>query len=204
MADERSPRRRPPMSSSDETEADLDGAPWRRGRAGTAIGRAVHAVLQLVDLADAEGVGELARVQAVAEGVTGHVEEIERLARVAIGAPIVREAVASGRYWRELYVGTPVGPRTLEGFIDLLVETPDGLVVVDYKTDAASDDTEVEAAVARYRVQAASYAVAVEGVLGRPVARAVFLFLRAGGRVEREVGDLDTAKAEVEAILASR
>ena len=181
----------------------MDLAPWRRGRAGTAIGRAVHGVLQLVDLTSADGLTELARGQAVAEGVSAHAAEVERLVRVALAAPIVRDAVATGRYWRELYVGTPVGSRTLEGFIDLLVEGPDGLVVVDYKTDAATSEAEIAAAVERYRLQAASYAVAVEGVLARPVTRAVFLFLRAPGGVEREIRDLAAAKAEVEAILTN-
>ncbi|HEY5153445.1 MAG TPA: PD-(D/E)XK nuclease family protein, partial [Acidimicrobiales bacterium] len=143
------------------------------------------------------------RSQAVAEGVSSHAGEIERLARVAVEAPIVREAVSRGRYWRELYVGTPVGDRTLEGFIDLLVEGPDGLTVVDYKTDAATTDAEIDAAVARYRLQAAAYAVAVEGALGRPVTRCVFLFLRAAGSPAREIRDLAGAKAEVESVLAS-
>jgi len=202
--DARDADERTSVEPPDETEADLDLPPWRRGRAGTAIGRAVHGVLQLVDLATADGLTELAHVQAVAEGVSSHAAEIERLARVAIGSPIVRDAVASGRYWRELYVGTAVGQRTLEGFIDLLVEAPDGLVVVDYKTDAATTDAEIDAAVDRYRLQAASYAVAVEGAVGRPVTRGVFLFLRAAGAVEREIGDLAAAKAEVEAVLAAR
>ena len=37
----------------------------------------------------------------------------------------------------------------------------DGLTVIDYKTDAAPTDADVDSAVARYRLQAASYAVAV-------------------------------------------
>ena len=174
-----------------------------RGRAGTAVGRAVHGVLQLVDLATGDGLSELAHVQAVAEGVATHAEEIERLARVAINSPIVRAAATSGRYWRELYVGTPIGERTLEGFIDLLVETPDGLVVVDYKTDAATTDAEIDAAVIRYRLQAASYAVAVEGAIGRPVVGCVFLFLRSGGEVEHPLDDLAAATAEVGRVLTA-
>ena len=184
-------------------DTDTDTAPWRRGRAGTAVGRAVHGVLQLVDLATGDGLSELAQVQAVAEGVATHAEEIERLARVAINSPIVRAAATSGRYWRELYVGTPIGERTLEGFIDLLVETPDGLVVVDYKTDAATTDAEIDAAVIRYRLQAASYAVAVEGAIGRPVVGCVFLFLRSGGEVEHPLDDLAAATAEVGRVLTA-
>ncbi len=50
--------------------------------------------------------------------------DITRRVQAALDSEIVRDAVAGGRYWRELYVGTPVGDRTLEGFIDLLVAGP--------------------------------------------------------------------------------
>ena len=116
---------------------------------------------------------------------------------------MVRDAVASGRYWRELYVGAPVGDRTLEGFIDLLIAGPDGYVVVDYKTDAVVSDADLDRAVNRYRLQGATYALAVHRALGVPVARCVFLFLRADGAVAREVHDLDEAMGEVEALVVN-
>ena len=53
--------------------------PWRRGRAGTSVGRAVHAVLQSIDLATGDGIADRARAQAVAEGVPSHEGEIARL-----------------------------------------------------------------------------------------------------------------------------
>ncbi len=180
---------------------DPDRPPWRRGRAGTAIGRAVHGVLQAVDLATGDGLAELARNQAGAEGVADRRAEIERLARAALDSEVVRAAVSSDRYWRELYVGAPVGARVLEGFVDLLVETSEGLVVVDYKTDAARGPDDVDAAVDRYRLQGASYAVALEASLGRPVDRCVFLFLQSGTAVERSIDDLDAAKDEVRTLL---
>ena len=43
--------------------------PWRRGRAGTSVGRAVHAALQSIDLDTGDGLEERARAQAAAEGV---------------------------------------------------------------------------------------------------------------------------------------
>ena len=128
--------------------------------------------------------------------------EIEHRAVAALESAVVRHAVVSGRYWRELYVGVPIGAKVLEGFIDLLVDDGDGLTVVDYKTDAAPTDLDVDAAVDRYRLQAASYAVAVEEALGRPVTRCVLLFLRPNGAVEREVTDLPAAAAEVRRVLA--
>lgn len=173
---------------------------WRRGRAGTAVGRAVHAVLQTVDLAAGEGVEALAAAHALAEGVPSRAGDVEALARSALDSAVVRSAVAAGRYWRELYVGTPVGSRVLEGIVDLLFDGPAGLEVVDYKTDQAED---LDWAVARYRPQGAAYALAVEQVLGRPVGRCTFLFLRPDGAVAREVIDLGSAKSEVAATLAT-
>ena len=46
--------------------------PWQRGRYGTAIGRAVHAVLQFADLATGSDIPALATAQAAAEGVLGN------------------------------------------------------------------------------------------------------------------------------------
>jgi ATP-dependent helicase/nuclease subunit A len=117
--------------------------------------------------------------------------------RAALAADVVRPA-AAGRHWREVYVGTAVEGRVLEGFVDLLVDGPDGLEVVDYKTDQGTDEPS-----ARYRLQGAAYAVAVESALGRPVRRCSFLFLRPDGAVAHRINDLDGAKAEVRRILAS-
>jgi ATP-dependent exoDNAse (exonuclease V) beta subunit len=74
-------------------------------------------------------------------------------------------------------------------------------VVVDYKTDQVPSDAELTAAVARYSVQGAAYAVALETALGRPVAQCVFVFARAGEPLERAVADLDAATAGVRALL---
>jgi len=172
--------------------------PWRRGRAGTALGRAVHAVLQSIDLASGAGVEGAARAQAAAEGIPDRSDEVARLVRAALNAPSVREAV-SGRYWREVYVAAPVDGMTVEGFIDLLYETGEGLVIVDYKTDAVPGEEEREAALARYRLQGAAYALALQEALGRPVAGCRFVFAQASDDRERELPDLPAA---IEAVRA--
>ncbi|HEY1988533.1 MAG TPA: UvrD-helicase domain-containing protein [Acidimicrobiales bacterium] len=186
-------------------DPDIDRPPWRRGRAGTAIGRAVHAVLQTVDLASGAEVDRLAETQAVAEGIDSRGREIARLARAALGSEIVGEAVGGGRYWREMYIGAPAtdepdGP-VIEGIVDLLIETPDGYTVVDYKTDAVGDGEELTRAMHRYRLQGATYSLAVERALGRPVSRCVFLFLRGETAIQREVPDLRLAIGEVERLV---
>ncbi len=192
-----------PVTDARDPKAEPEGPrrAWQRGRAGTAIGRAVHAVLQSVDLADPAGLAAIAHAQSLAEGIPGREREIERLARSALGAPIVAEAVAGGRFWREVPVATPIGDLIVEGFVDLLIETPDGLVVVDWKTDSVPDDDAMDAAVARYTRQGAAYALVLEQVLGRPVVRCVFVFTRSPRALEREVADLPAAVARVRASI---
>jgi ATP-dependent helicase/nuclease subunit A len=159
-------------------DAGAPEEPWRRGRAGTSLGRAVHAVLQTVDLATGQGLGDIARAQAAAEGMPHRQAEIVRLAQVALDSATVRRAVASGRWWREVPVAAPVGGTVLEGFIDLLFEEEGALVVVDYKTDVLQSAAEIAERAGHYRVQAGAYALAVQEATGRRVKEVVLLFLQ--------------------------
>src|SRR5262249_41947591 len=146
--------------------------PWRRGRAGTAIGRAVHAVLQTVELASGAGLDATARAQSLAEGVPGREAEIRALVHSVLASATVQRAIADGsRCWREVPIATRVDGVLVEGFIDLLVEGPAGFTVVDYKTDALMADREIDEAVARYTPQGAAYVLALQELLGRPVQR---------------------------------
>jgi ATP-dependent helicase/nuclease subunit A len=187
------------VTDDDENEA-VELPPWRRGRAGSALGRAVHAVLQTIDLATGEGLEATARAQALAEGLTGREDEIRELAERMLEAPAVR-AAAAAKHWREVPVAAPVDGVLVEGFIDLLYEGDDGLVVVDYKTDHAPTDADLDAALARYSPQGAAYALALEVALGAPVAGCVFVFARPGGAEERTVADLPGAVAAIRAEL---
>jgi ATP-dependent exoDNAse (exonuclease V) beta subunit len=161
---------------------DIDLPPWQRGRYGTAIGRAVHGVLQSVDLATGSGLSTACAAQAAAEGVLGSEHAIEALCRSALDSDILQHA-ARQPHWREVYVGVPYGDQVLEGYIDLLYQDDDGLVVVDYKTDSWRSDPDLDAKVDRYRVQLSAYAKAVSEAVGRDVTRAVLLFLSATGAV---------------------
>jgi ATP-dependent helicase/nuclease subunit A len=184
-------------------------------RGGTALGRAVHAVLQSVDLDEPRDLEQLARVHAAAEGLTGANDavEVERRVAGALESPVIREArsTAANKRWRELYVGAPVrrdGPQgsesvVVEGYIDLLFEDAGGkVVVVDYKTDHAITPAEAAAVAKRYRVQVGAYALAVSEVLRRPVTRAVLVFCGRDRAVEHEVEDLTAAVSQARAIAA--
>jgi hypothetical protein len=102
-----------------------------------------------------------------------------------------------------MYVATPVDGTTLEGYVDLVYRRPDGLVVVDYKTDAWVDDTDLHAKVMRYRLQGAAYGVALEQATGESVAECVFVFLGGDAARELAVSDLPTAMREVRAALGA-
>ncbi len=178
----------------DPVDADLPS--WQRGRDGAALGRAVHATLQDVDLASGADLADLARHHAAAEGIADDHAAVQDRARAALSAPSVREAL-TGDLWREIYVAAPAGRHLVEGYIDLLYRTEDGFVVVDYKTDAAADDAQRRQRAAGYRWQLATYAHAVQASTGIPVVRSVVCFLDSGGAHEVEIEELGAAMAEI-------
>jgi len=182
---------------------DLDLPPWQRGRYGTAIGRAVHAVLQDADLLHGDDIERLSTVQCAAEGIFGFEERVAALSRSALGAPIVRAAAAGAPHWRELFVVVQLGRTVLEGYVDLLVRTDEGLVIVDYKTDQWSSVAERAARLARYRLQLAAYGVALRSLLDEPIAGAAIVGCRSDGPAdELPVERWGDALAEVAALAA--
>jgi ATP-dependent exoDNAse (exonuclease V) beta subunit len=181
---------------------DLDLPPWLKGRYGTAVGRAVHGVLQTVALDSGAGLDAAVSAQCEAEAIPERSAVVATLARGALGSSSVREAARSP-HWREVYAAAPVGGRLLEGYIDLLYRSGDGLVIVDYKTADTVDDGELHRRAAGYRLQGASYARLVAAATGEPVARVTFLFLTPAGPVERHLDDVEAAIDEVDAIVAA-
>ena len=195
-----------PDASSDtglaKDPVDLDLPPWQRGRYGTAIGRAVHGVLQFADLRTGSDIDALAAAQSAAEGINGLEALVASLARSALEAPIVQAAVDSEHH-RELFVAAPAGRRLLEGYVDLLVRTDDGYVIVDYKTDDWSDGSQRQTRIARYRHQLAAYGVALEQVIGEAVVGAILVRCIDGAPAEQIVlADFDTAQREIRAALS--
>jgi ATP-dependent exoDNAse (exonuclease V) beta subunit len=181
---------------------DLDLPPWLKGRYGTAVGRAVHGVLQTVDLATGDGLEAAVAAQCEAEAIPDRADQVRALVRDALRSPSVARAGRSA-HWREVYACTPVDGRLLEGYIDLLYRDDDGLAVVDYKTAATDDAAELDRRVEGYRLQGASYALAVAAATAEPVTRVTFLFLTPGGPVERDLTDLDTTVERVRVLVTA-
>jgi ATP-dependent helicase/nuclease subunit A len=168
------------LARIDKEEAERGEVHYRRGRGGSTLGRAVHSVLQIVDLATGKNLEEISKAQAAAEGIADRWREVAGLARTGLDTPVVKQAVATGRYHREVFVSTPLEGTLFEGFVDLLFEDADGMTVVDYKTDALEAGKELTQGKERYAMQVGAYAMAVQRATGKPVRRVVLVFLHAG------------------------
>jgi ATP-dependent helicase/nuclease subunit A len=155
---------------------DVELPPWSKGRYGTAVGRAVHAVLQSIDLATGDGLDGAVEAQCAAEGVTEHADVVRALVESAVASEPVRRAAARP-HWREPYVGIRQDDGTvLEGFVDLVYRDDDGrLVIIDYKTDSIPAAA-IDARAAYYAPQLAAYEQAITDATSEPVSgRALFL-----------------------------
>jgi ATP-dependent helicase/nuclease subunit A len=155
---------------------DVELPPWSKGRYGSAIGSAVHAVLQTVDLATGDGLAGSVAAACLAEGVSDHAELVSALVRSALDSDLVKRAAARP-HWRESWAATAQPDGTvLEGIVDLIYREDDGqLVIVDYKTDAVPGPA-IAARVEIYRPQLRAYRTMLADATGaEPHCRLLFL-----------------------------
>jgi ATP-dependent helicase/nuclease subunit A len=145
------------------------------------LGSAVHKALEIVAFdAPLEEVERVAALVAVEFALEGNERTIVEATSKALRSQPVREALLSGRYWREVTVAKEVDGVILRGSIDLLYERDDGLVVVDYKTEAVPTAEAVHEAVDRYRYQLFTYATALQQERVGNVIEVVLLFIPPG------------------------
>ena len=108
------------------------------------------------------------------------------LGREALSSPTLRREFKfsvlepADRYFPEAGGGEQV---LLQGVVDCYFETPEGIVVVDFKTDRVTPET-VRPRAEGYRPQLEAYAQALSEIAGRPVARRALWFFATGESVE--------------------
>ena len=161
-------------------------------------GTATHRTLQYLRFADAQTPeGIAAQVQALAarglltarEAQAVNTASLLRLMRTPLGAALAA-AEAVGTLRREFrfsllcpaetfFPGADEEQVLLQGVVDAWFETPDGLVIVDYKTDRIRPDA-VPERTAYYAAQLRAYAGAMARITGRPVCRRTLYFLHCG------------------------
>jgi ATP-dependent helicase/nuclease subunit A len=157
---------------------DVELPAWSKGRYGSSIGRAVHGVLQVVDLAAHNDLEDAVSAQCVAEGVVQFAPLVTSLVRSALDSEVVKRAAAR-EHWRESYVGMVEQDGTvLEGFVDLIYREDDGsLVIVDYKTDSAPDAA-LPSRMEYYAPQLNAYRTIVQTATDEPTAAPILVFAR--------------------------
>ncbi len=168
-----------------------------------AAGVATHRLLQYVRLA------ALASRQSLRE-------EIERLLRegrltprearlIRVDALTWFAATPDGRWLIErahlcrrevaFVYGWPVGVederQVVRGVIDCLVEEPESLVLLDYKTDHVRSADSLAERTRGYSTQVRLYARAAEALFGRPVRRALLVYLRQRQVIEVPPGEIE-------------
>ncbi|UCH78322.1 MAG: PD-(D/E)XK nuclease family protein, partial [Candidatus Coatesbacteria bacterium] len=161
------------------------------------VGRALHAVMERVDLRASAEVDLLVASACRAEGLADERwEQVRRGVENCLASAPAREAAAAPARYREMPFAVVVGGTFVAGKIDLAYETSEGLAIADYKTGP------LEAA-AGYRDQLAVYAAALGRVTGRSVARAYLIFAGEGGEaaVEEVGGGADLARRGEELLL---
>src|SRR5262249_40766166 len=143
-----------------------------------------------------------------AEGLRGDGDEVARAGDMLaawLGCGLRSELDSGAVSLRpEMPFLLPLGGTIVRGNIDLLAETPDGPVVVDYKTDSL-DDADPADLVERYGVQRAIYALAAAGS-DDARGRTAYAFLDHGGEVIVRDFDRDAlaaARAELEELVAA-
>lgn len=176
------------QKKEEKDERTDESEPWSRGRGGTRPGRAVHAAIQsLAWDADDPMIESFSRAQAVAEAIPHRSSDVERLVRwVLRESKAAARARSAKRALREVPFALQVDGVVLEGFIDLLIETNDGIELVDWKTDQV-DANEVAARMQEYETQAGLYVYGIEAATGQRVNAVTYVF--AGPGVEISPGD---------------
>jgi ATP-dependent helicase/nuclease subunit A len=184
------------------TEAD-GGSPETKRRFGPGV--AVHALLEWSARNGWRDPGEERAAAALREqGLDPSGDEVQRALEL-VGAWLdspLRGELEQGQARAEVPFVLSVRDTLVRGSIDLLVERPDGSVlVVDYKTDRL-EGRQAGHAADRYRVQRDLYALAA-AARGTPV-ETVYVFLErpdAPDTRRYEQDDLDRARARVEKLL---
>ena len=168
-----------------------------RGLTPAERGTATHLVLQYLDLRNPNVPEQVAalRLRAKLTPEQAAAVDIRALERF-LSSPLAEEMRRAATMEREYrftvlmdardYDGMSIGGDEilLQGVVDCWFETPDGLTVVDFKTDRVFTEEELTERAELYRGQLSAYTLALERVLERPVTRRVLYFLSVGRAVE--------------------
>ena len=168
-----------------------------RGLTPAERGTATHLVLQYLDLRNEDVPGQVKKLElesklTPAQAAAVDVGALERFLKSPLAEELRQAAVVEREYRFTVlmdaadYDPAAAGEDTilLQGVADCWFETPEGIAVVDFKTDRVFTQGEVKSRAELYRGQLEAYSLALSRVLGKPVVRRVLYFLSTGACVE--------------------
>lgn len=150
----------------------------RRAGKGARFGELVHLLLERVDYANPGDLEALARSEAPALSLAqADADSAAAMVRRALELPLFTERIRKAQaVYREMPFVVKLDDLLMEGRADLVLREPDGLVVVDYKSDRVTEAEAPDKAL-EYKVQGRAYAQALATATGLPVKEVIFLFL---------------------------
>ncbi len=165
---------------ADTAAASVLEAP--RGTGGRDFGRLVHRILERIDF----GPGARERAHAMAASLAPSFlldaaaagRAAEAVTR-ALALPVMERARQASAVWRELPLWFPDEGVLVEGVVDLLFVEANGLVVVDYKTDAIVAEQALAQA-AHHAAQLQIYGRGLAQATGMEIRERVVLFTSPG------------------------
>ncbi len=160
-------------------------------------GSAMHLALQYADLdkcvtpeGAAEALASLEKLRLLTKEQCAAVEP-EKLHAFCVSGAMA--ALRKGRLHREFkfsllapvreFLGEGEGETLLQGVVDLWSELPEGILLLDYKTDRVTPESQAARA-AEYEPQLRAYAWALERITGKKVLRRMIWFFATGQAVE--------------------
>jgi ATP-dependent helicase/nuclease subunit A len=147
-----------------------------------ALGRLVHRVLEGIPLDRPEQARAMAAALAAESLEEGAVERAAAAVERALRLSVMDRARRSPRVFRELKLWFPQDGTLISGQIDLVFEEDDELVIVDYKTDAITQEQTLEQA-AHHAPQLQLYGRGLAVATGMRIRERLVLFTTPGEAV---------------------
>ncbi len=147
---------------------------------GTGLGSAFHHIMEKINICEPASTGWEYHLQDAASywGLTfEEKEELSCLVKNTVNSSLIQRACKS-KFYREVPFTVEVDGWILEGLVDILYEGPDGIVIVDYKTDDVTG-SELEKRFKAYRLQGLFYALALHTATGKNIREINIYFVKA-------------------------
>ena len=146
------------------------------GLAANVTGSIIHGVMENLRPNNADSLDDLIRNQCLSMDVQPLDNVMARLKRPIehfMKTPLFDQ---SGEGRRECRIDWQLDGQTITGYIDWFREDADGIHILDYKASRVTDE-QVAGEAARYELQLATYALALEEALGKPAVSTTLIFL---------------------------